>query len=56
MIISELTGKIELILKEAYNKEKAFKKFMNKMYAAEKTVEYIGCYSEEEVEEELAKI
>lgn len=38
------------------NKEKAFKKFMEKMCAAEKSVEYDGCYSEEEAEGELAKI
>lgn len=38
------------------NKEKAFKKFMDKMSAAEKSVEHDGYYSEEEVEEELAKI
>lgn len=38
------------------NKETAFKTFMDKMAAAEKSVQENGCYSEEEVEEELAKI
>lgn len=37
-------------------KEKAFKEFMDKMCAAEKSVECNGYYSEEELEEELAKI
>lgn len=39
MITAELTRKIELFSKETYNKEKAFKKFMDKMYGAEKMVE-----------------
>ena len=38
------------------NKENAFKAFMDKMAAAEKSVQENGYYSEEEVEEELAKI
>lgn len=38
------------------NKETAFKTFMDKMAAAEKSVQEDGYYSEEEVEEELAKI
>lgn len=38
------------------NKEAAFKTFMDRMAAAEKSVQENGCYSEEEVEEELAKI
>lgn len=37
-------------------KEAAFKVFMEKMTAAEKLVEENGYYSEEEAEEELAKI
>lgn len=37
-------------------KEMAFKAFMEKMDVAEKSVEEYGYYSEEEVEEELAKI
>ena len=38
------------------NKETAFKTFMDKMAAAENSVQENGFYSEEEVEEELAKI
>lgn len=38
------------------NKESAFKTFMDKMNAAEKSVQENGYYSQEEVEEELAKI
>ena len=38
------------------NKESAFETFMDKMNAAEKSVQENGYYSEEEVEEELAKI
>lgn len=45
-----------ILLNMQENKEKAFKKFMDKMCAAEKSVEYNGYYSEEEAEEELAKI
>ncbi|MDE7207458.1 MAG: hypothetical protein K2N90_09950 [Lachnospiraceae bacterium] len=37
-------------------KEKAFQIFMDKMNAAEKSIKEIGYYSEEEAEEELAKI
>lgn len=45
-----------ILLNTQDNKEKAFKEFMDEMCAAEKSVECNGCYSEEEVEEELAKI
>ena len=38
------------------DKENAFKTFMDKMNAAEKSVQENGYYSEEEVEEELSKI
>ena len=63
--------KINLLPQESYNKvenfveqlidannrkERAFKTFMKKMDAAEKSVQENGYYSEEEVEEELAKI
>ena len=37
-------------------KERAFHVFMDKMDAAEKSVEQNGYFSEEQVEEELAKI
>ncbi len=37
-------------------KESAFKTFMEKMEAAEKAVQEQGCFTENEVEEELAKI
>ncbi len=37
-------------------KEKAFQIFLDKMNAAEKSVKENGYYSEEEAEEELAKI
>ena len=37
-------------------KENAFRMFMEKMNAAEKSVEEHGFFTEEEVEEELAKI
>lgn len=37
-------------------KEKAFKTFMEKMNAAEKSVQEQGYFTEDEVEEELAKI
>lgn len=37
-------------------KESAFRTFMEKMNAAEKSVQEQGYFSEEEVEEELAKI
>lgn len=45
-----------LALNTQANKESAFKTFMDKMNAAEKSVQENGYYSEEEVEEELAKI
>ena len=38
------------------NNENAFKTFMDKMAAAEKSINENGCYSEEEVEKELDKI
>ncbi len=45
-----------LVSSDQEKKEKAFKIFMHKMAAAEKSVQEHGYYSEEEVEEELAKI
>ena len=45
-----------LILNNRCNKESAFSIFMDKMTVAEKSVRELGCYSEEEVEEELDKI
>lgn len=72
MITAELTRKIDLLPQESYrkvesfveqlllntqeNKENAFQTFMEKMNAAEKSVQEQGVFSEEEVEEELAKI
>lgn len=71
MISAELTRKINLLPQESYSKvenfveqlidannrkERAFRTFMKKMDAAEKSVQEDGYYSEEEVEEELAKI
>ena len=72
MITAELTRKIDLLPQESYrkvesfveqllldtqeNKENAFQTFMEKMNAAEKSVQEKGLFSEEEVEEELAKI
>lgn len=71
MITAELTQKINLLPQDSYNKvesfveqlldannkkEQAFRTFMSKMDAAEKSVQEHGGYSEEEVEEELAKI
>ena len=71
MITAELTQKIDLLPKESYDmvesfvqqlldvnvqKEKAFRIFMDKMNVAEKSVQEHGFYSEEEVEEQLAKI
>lgn len=38
------------------NKENAFKTFMEKMNVAEKSVQEQGYFTEEEVEEELARI
>jgi hypothetical protein len=37
-------------------KKQAFKVFMDKMNATEKSVQELGYYSEEEVEKELSKI
>ena len=45
-----------LLLNNQVNKESAFSIFMDKMTVAEKSVQEHGCYSEEEVEEELDKI
>lgn len=71
MITAELTQKINLLPQESYDmvenfvqqlldtnskKERAFQTFMDKMNAAERSVQEYGYYSEEEVEEELAKI
>lgn len=71
MITAELTRKINLLPEESYSKvesfveqlidanslkDSAFKAFMEKMRAAEKSVQEHGFYSEEEVEKELAKI
>lgn len=71
MITAELTRKINLLPQESYSmvenfveqlidannqRDRAFRTFMGKMDAAEKSVQEHGCYSEEEVEEELAKI
>ena len=71
MITAELTQKINLLPQESYDmvenfvqqlldtnskKERAFQTFMDKMNAAERSVQEYGYCSEEEVEEELAKI
>lgn len=71
MITAELTQKINLLPQESYDmvenfvqqlldtnskKERAFQSFMDKMNAAERSVQEHGYYSEEEVEEELEKI
>lgn len=45
-----------LIINAQTKKESAFKTFMDKMNAAEKTMQEQGYFTEEEVEEELAKI
>ena len=45
-----------IALNNQTNKENAFRTFMDKMAAAEKSIHENGCYSEEEVEEELDKI
>lgn len=45
-----------LMINTQIQKEKAFKTFMEKMNAAEKSVQEQGYFTEEEVEEELAKI
>ena len=71
MITAELTRKINLLPQESYSmvenfveqlidannrRDSAFKTFMEKMDTAEKSVQEHGYLSEEEVEEELAKI
>lgn len=68
MITAELTKKINLLPQESYSmvesfveqllntdnlKNNAFRVFMEKMNAAEKSVQEHGVYSEEEVEKEL---
>ena len=45
-----------LLLNAQVKKENAFKIFMEKMNAAEKSIQEHGYYSEEDVEEELANI
>ena len=45
-----------LMINAQTKKESAFKTFMDKMNAAEKSVQVQGYFTEEEVEEELAKI
>lgn len=45
-----------LLINAQAKKENAFKTFMEKMNAAEKSVQEQGYFTEEEVEEELAKI
>lgn len=45
-----------LSLNEQNKRESAFRTFMEKMDAAEKSVQEQGYFTEEEVEEELAKI
>lgn len=45
-----------IMLNKQAAKEKAFQEFMEKMEAAEKSVQENGFYSEEEAEEELGKI
>ncbi len=71
MITAELTRKIDLLPQESYSmvesfveqlidanysKNSAFRVFMEKMGAAEKSVQEHGFYFEEEVEKELTKI
>lgn len=71
MITVELTRKINLLPPESYHKvesfveqlidanclkDSAFKVFMEKMNAAENSIQKHGFYSEEEVEKELANI
>ena len=45
-----------IALNSQTKKESAFKAFMDKMNEAERSIEEVGFYSEEEVEKELAKI
>lgn len=45
-----------LMINSKNKKESAFKTFMEKMNVAEKSVQEQGYFSEEEVEEELARI
>ena len=55
-MIKESFAKQYLILNNRGNKESAFSIFMDKMNAAEESVQEHGYYSEEEVGEELDKI
>lgn len=55
-MIKESFVKQYLVLNNRGNKESAFSIFMDKMNAAEKSVQEHGCYSEDEVEKELDKI
>lgn len=62
LLPQELYSKVEnfveqlIALDTQIEKEKAFNTFMDKMNAVEKSVQENGYYTEEEVEEELAKI
>lgn len=47
---------VEQLIDANYSKNSAFRVFMEKMGAAEKSVQEHGFYSEEEVEKELTKI
>lgn len=47
---------VEQLIDANYSKNSAFRVFMEKMGAAEKSVQEYGFYSEEEVEKELTKI
>jgi len=47
---------VQQLLDVNVQKEKAFRIFMDKMNAAERSVQEHGYYSEEEVEEELERI
>ena len=55
-MIKESFAKKYFILNNRGNKESAFSIFMDEMNVAEKSIQEHGCYSEEEVEEELDKI
>ena len=55
---SKVEDFVEQLLSVSFQekKDQAFKTFMNKMNAAEKSVQEQGYYSEEEAEKELAKV
>lgn len=55
-MIKESFAEQYLILNNHGNKESASSIFMDKINAAEKSVQEHGCYSEKEVEKELDKI